>query len=107
MVLAIARCGPSRVPSKCDLHEDTLRLLLNARVNTLRFTAVEILAIHSRRVEPALIQYVITPLRYNYKQTTVQFFFFFFWCFGRKVTTTIVNHTTDDERMHAFQENRK
>jgi hypothetical protein len=78
MVLAIAHCGPSGAPSKCDLHEDTLRFLLNARVNTHGFTAVESLAIHSRRVEPALIPYVTTPLRYDYKQTTVHFFFFFF-----------------------------
>ena len=79
MVLVIVHCGPSGVPSKCDLHEDTLMFLLNARVNTHGFTAVESLAIHNRRVELALIPYVTTPLRYDYKQTTVQFFFFVFW----------------------------
>jgi hypothetical protein len=78
MVLAIARCGPSGAPSKCDLHEDTLRFLLNARVNTHGFTAVESLAIHSCRVEPALIPYV-TTLSFSYDNkpliTSAQFFF--------------------------------
>jgi hypothetical protein len=74
MVLAIAHCGSSRGTSKCDLHEDMLRFLHNARVNTQGFTAVESLAIHSRRVEPDLIPYVTTPLRYDYKQTTMQIF---------------------------------
>jgi hypothetical protein len=67
-VLAIVHCGPSGAPSKCDLHEDTLRFLLNARVNTHRFTTVESLVIHSCKVEPALIPYVTTPLYYDYKQ---------------------------------------
>jgi hypothetical protein len=74
MVLAIACCGPSGAPSKCDLHEDTLRFLLNARVNTHGFTAVESLEIHSRRVEPALIPYVMTP---SLRQQAKQFFFVF------------------------------
>jgi hypothetical protein len=75
-VLAIAHCGPSGVPSKCDLHEDTLRFLLNARVKTHGFTAVESLAIHSRRVEPALIPYVTTP---SLRQRAKIFFFFLFF----------------------------
>jgi hypothetical protein len=60
-VQAIMHWGNSGVPSKCDLHEDSLRFLLIARVKTHGFTAVESLAIHSHRVEPALIPYVTSP----------------------------------------------
>jgi hypothetical protein len=78
MVLVIARCGPSGVPSKCDLHKDTLRFLLNVRVNSHGFTVVESLVIHSHRVEPALIPYVTTP---SLRQQAKQFFFCFHFFF--------------------------
>jgi hypothetical protein len=70
-VLSIARRGPSGAPSKCDLHEDTLRFLLNARVNTHGFTIVESLAIHSRRVELAL-----DPIVTKTSKQQCNFFFF-------------------------------
>jgi hypothetical protein len=63
------------VPSNCDLHEDMLRFLLNARVNTHGFTAVESLVIHSHKVEPTLIPYVMFPFVTTTSETTVQFFF--------------------------------
>ena len=67
------------MPSKYDLHEDTLRFLLNARDNTHGFTAVESLAIHSRRVEPASIPYITNlPFRYENKPHITSAIFFFF-----------------------------
>jgi hypothetical protein len=67
---------------------DTLRFLINARVNTHGFTTVEILAIHSCRVEPALIPYVMTPIIMTTGEAKVNFFFF-----GRKeMMTTVEPH---------------
>jgi hypothetical protein len=87
-VLAITRWGPSGVPSKCDLHEDTLRFLLIARVKTHGFIAVESLAIHSRKVEPALIPYVTLLL---ITMTTSYNRRIFFFCVCEHVCTWIIN----------------
>jgi hypothetical protein len=55
-------CETSEASSKCDHHMDTLRFLINARVNTHGFTAVESLDVHSRKVEPTMIPYVTTTI---------------------------------------------
>jgi hypothetical protein len=79
MVLVIVHCGPLGAPSKCDLHEDTLRFLLNVRVNSHGFTILESLVIHSHKVEIALIPYVTTP---SLRQQAKQFFFLFSFYFS-------------------------
>jgi hypothetical protein len=61
---------------------------------------VESMAIHSRRVEPALIPYVMTPIITTTSEDNAQFFFFL----GRKeMMTTVKPHNLTMNTMHADQ----